>query len=160
MPTLLKKITLMTALILATITTAKASDTFSHTVLLLPDDPRIETQWSRTIGSQEEWESFFNQSLTYMTFLVGQSPIAPALDFEQHQIVTGGMGVQNTGGYLLSVNQVSELENEIIIHTLMIRPSANCLVPLAISYPSTTILIEKTNKPIRFSLSQLVDECL
>lgn len=138
----------------------KASDTFSHTVLLLLDDPNIETPWNRIIESQEEWESFFNEPLAYMFMSPADVPTAPVIDFSQYQIVTGGLGVQDSGGYRLLVEEVEETNNEIIIHTLMIKPSAVCGIPEDISYPSATILVERTDKPFRFSLSQLLDECL
>ena len=84
----------MAVLLLATITTVKASDSFSHTVLSLLDDPRIDASWSRVIDSQDEWESFYNEPLAYIFFAQdSEIPTASVIDFEQYQILTGGLGV-------------------------------------------------------------------
>lgn len=142
-------------------TTVTASDTYSHTVFQLLDDPSIDTPWNRIIDSQDEWEAFFNEPLAYMTFSVDADiPTAAVIDFNQYQIVTGGLGIQETGGYRLLVEEVEDMDNEIVIHTLMIKPSTACGIPIPTSYPSATILVERTDKPFRFSLSQLIDECL
>ncbi len=112
------------------------------------------------ISSQEDWESFYNQPLAYMSFLEGTIPTAPVLDFENYQVLAGGLGVQSHGGSLLVVEEVQELEGSIAVHVLLVRPSSNCLLPMVISYPSTAILVKKTDKPFTFSVSQLVDECV
>jgi hypothetical protein len=137
----------------------QATEFFSHTVLDLPDDPRNENSWSQVINSQEDWESFFNATLAASLFLQGEAPTAPEFDFEKFQILTGGLGVKPSSGYILSVENVIELDDVIEIHVFDIRPGANCVTFAALTYPSTTILVEKTDKPFRFSVSQLVDEC-
>ncbi|BCG64381.1 MAG: hypothetical protein methR_P2154 [Methyloprofundus sp.] len=142
-----------------TATTVHANDAFSHAVLSLLDDPRNEEAWSMVINSQEDWESFYNQPLAYMSFLAGTIPTAPVLDFENYQILAGGLGMQSHGGAFLTVETVQELENSISVHVLLVRPGPDCTLPAVISYPSTAILIKKTDKPFSFSVSNLIDEC-
>jgi hypothetical protein len=155
---LFKKI--LTILILTcTTATVHAEEVFSHAVLKLLDDPRIEEAWSQVITTQEEWEDFYNQPLVYMSFLEGNVPTAPILDFENYQVLAGGLGMQSHGGAFLTVETVQELENSISVHVLLVRPGPDCTLPAVISYPSTAILIKKTDKPFSFSVSNLVDEC-
>jgi len=166
MNTRLKKISIIILLMLSTASAQALSlirtsgEVFSHTVLSLLDNPRNEQPWTLLINSQADWEDFYNQPLAYMQFAQGQVPTAPTLDFENYQVVAGGLGIKNNGGYRLIVSDVYEFDNEVNIHVLVIQPSANCLLPQVISYPSATILIRKTNKPLRFTTSQLLDECL
>ncbi len=155
---LIKKVILVCLLIVSAAT--QATDFFSHTVLDLPDDPRNETAWSQVISSQEDWESFFNATLAAILFPQGEAPSAPEFDFEKFQILTGGLGVKPSSGYILSVENVIELDDVIEIHVFDVRPGTNCVTFAALTYPSTTVLVEKTDKPFRFSVSQLVDECL
>ncbi len=152
---------ILTFLVLTcTTATAYAGNVFSHAVLTLLDNPRIEKAWSQVISTQAEWEDFYNQPLAYMSFVEGQVPVAPQLDFEKYQVLAGGLGMQSHGGSFLTVKSVQELERSISVHVLLVRPGKNCIVPAVISYPSTAILVKKTDKPFSFSVSNLVNECI
>jgi hypothetical protein len=152
-----KAVTLFVLMI--TMSTAYSSDFFSHTVLSLPDDPRIEEPWSKTITTQQDWELYFYSTTAHMTFLQGEAPVAPQLDFENYQILAGGLGMKPSGGNILSVENVQELDDIIDIHVLSITPGASCVSIAMISYPSTTILVKKTDKPFRFTISNAIAEC-
>ncbi|MEE9339404.1 MAG: hypothetical protein V3U87_15115 [Methylococcaceae bacterium] len=168
----LYKKTMMIALMMVTITVAHASDAFSHTVLLLLDNPQNKETWSQTITSQEEWETFYYAPLMYMSPVVGsgyERPIAPKFDFEKYQILTGGLGVkfaENLGAeHTLSVEKVIEEENEIVVFVLSISPDLNCLsssdeIDGFPSYPTATVLVKKTDKPFKIKVSKLIEtEC-
>lgn len=133
---------------------------FSHTVLTLPDHPMIDEPWSKVITNQKDWESFFYAQTAHISYFEGQAPSPEKLDFENYQILTGGLGLKNSGGYSLIVEGVFELDNEIDLRVLEIKPSENCLTPAVMSYPSATVLIKKTNKPFKLSISKLINECL
>lgn len=160
MNNILKNISITIIFIMSLISSSQASESFSHSVLTLLDDPRNEKPWTLILNNQQDWEDFYNKPLAYMTFPQGEAPVAPKIDFERYQVLTGGLGVKNTGGFQLVVNNVRELDNELLVHVLVVRPSANCLTIQQVSYPSTTILVEKNNKPFKFVVSQLIDECL
>ena len=135
-------------------------NTFSHTVLTLPDHPMINEPWSKVITNQKDWESFFYAQTAHISYFEGQAPSPENLDFDNYQILTGGLGVKNSGGYSLIVEGVFELDDEIDLRVLEIKPSENCLTPAVMSYPSATVLIKKTNKPFKLSISKLINECL
>jgi hypothetical protein len=155
-----KKITLL-LLMMTTLSISHASDLFSHTVLILPDDPRTEEPWKKIINTQEDWESFFYARTAYTTYLQGQAPIAMEIDFEKYQVLAGGLG-EKPHGHSLSVEQVIELENEIHVVVLDIQPGLDCVrafIPLEPSYPSATVLVKRTGKPFKFIVSRLIEEC-
>lgn len=153
------KVIALFTLLMAIMTSAHSSDIFSHTVLTLPDNPRIEEPWSQTITTQQEWETLFYSTTAHMTFLQGKAPIAPQLDFETYQVLAGGLGVKPSGGNILSVESVKELNDIIEIHVLSIKPGSTCFSIAMISYPSTTVLIKKTDKPFRFTISNSISDC-
>lgn len=166
----LYKKTMMIALMMVTMTVAHASDAFSHTVLLLLDNPQNEEAWSQTITSQEEWETLYYAPLASMSFILGSElPIAPKFDFEKYQILTGGLGVkfaENLGAkHTLSVEKVIEEENEIVVYVLSISPDLNCLsssdeIDGFPSYPTATVLVKKIDKPFKIKVSKLIEtEC-
>ncbi len=157
---LIKNKILLLSLFILSSTAIQASEFVSHTVLNLPDDPRIEEPWSQVINTQEDWELFFNSTLAHILFLASESPIPPELDFENHRVLTGGLGVRSSGGYFLSIEKVTELDDVIDIHILEVSPGSNCLSFAALTYPSTSIMVRNSNKPFRFTVSHLVNECL
>ena len=145
-------------------------DAFSHTVILLLDNPRKDEAWSQVISSQDEWEAFYNAPLAYMTFSdTSIIPAAPVFDFEKYQILAGGLGVRYSSQigaeHVLSVEKVLQTDTELVIYAHNIGP---CLFPDAPaqavpqpvafpSYPATAVLVKKTDKPFRFELSNLID---
>lgn len=166
------KKTMMLVLMMVTMSVAHASDAFSHTVLLLLDNPNNKEAWSRTITSREEWKTFYYAPLSSMSMVVGVGtvPVVPKFDFEKYQILTGGLGVRfsnNIGAeYTLSVEKVIEEDNEIVIYVHDISPASECHSSSEKddgfpSYPTATVLVKKTKKPFKLKVSKLVNtECL
>ena len=131
----------------------------SHVVLNLPSEVGSETPWSRTITTSSEWNAFYGELLQRGTTVPAEPVTAPAIDFDTYQLVAGGLGMQTSGGYSVVVRKVSELSESLLIDVLFVRPGANCVVATLITYPTVAILVKKTNKPLRFSLSNLTLDC-
>ena len=158
---LLRKIFLVAALMMSTVIVAQeVPSIFSHTVLKLPFDYQSEEPWSKIIHTQAEWELLYNELLDD-NLAEGNTVdfIIPQIDFETFQVVTGGIGFRPSSAYSVSVGKVIELSDVIHIEVFVINPGGNCSVSADVAYPSTTILIKKTDKPIQFSSSQLIFEC-
>jgi len=132
---------------------------YSHTVLKLPYEFKVDEPWSRVITTQEEWEKFYLQLIdenagdTTITF------VTPKIDFNTYQVITGSIGFRSSGGYSVSVEKIHELNDAVAIDVIVTKPGSNCVVPAMVTYPSTAILIKKTTKPIRFYSSQFTLEC-
>ena len=159
---LFRKIFLVTALMAmsAAAVAQEVPSIFSYTVLKLPFDHRNEEPWSKIIHSQEEWELFYSELLDdNLAESNAVNFITPQIDFETFQLITGGIGFRPSGAYSVSVGKVIELSDVIHIEVFVISPGKNCVVTADVAYPSTTILIRKTDKPIQFSSSQLIFEC-
>lgn len=153
------KILAIVAMMIGLINASQAFDTFSYTVLTLPDDPRIDEPWLKVISSQDDWEAHFYATTAALTFLASEAPIAPVLDFGQYQVISGGLGERSSSGYYLAVESVQELEDEVLIHVLNVSPGSTCVVGFAISYPSITMFVKKTDKPIKISTTDLIHQC-
>lgn len=147
------------ALMMASTMPSQAFDTFSYTVLTLPDDPRIDEPWLKVIHDQDDWESHFYATTAAVTYLEGTAPVATVFDFEEYQVISGGLGFRSNGGYYLAVASVNELEEVLLIHVLDISAGSTCLTTAAITHPSMTLLVKKTDKPIKISVTELTDQC-
>ncbi len=158
---LLEKTFLVIALIVVpAITMAQeAPSLFSHTILELPFDRNSEEPWSEIIRTQEEWSAFYNELLEENAGDTVISFALPEIDFETFQLIAGGIGFRPSGAYSISVGRVIEMSEVIYIEVHVISPGENCIVTADIAYPSATILIKKTNKPIQFFSYPLIFEC-
>jgi len=155
MKKLLATIVLLTAIVIP----AQATDGFSHTLVTLPSDPHIEKPWFKVIDNQADWEAHFYASTATITYAADTAPVAPVLDFENYQVISGGLGMRSSGGYYLAIESVKQVGNNMYIHVLNVRPGSNCLVTMALTYPSVTIVVKKADKPIRVSVSELIQQC-
>lgn len=132
---------------------------FSHGTLTILSSPKNEQPWSQVITNQDDWRALFFTGIEAMTFAQGSAPNAPTIDFDQYQVLSGGLGVRTTGGHSLVVKKVRETQTQVIIDLLEISPAKGCLTFAALTYPSTTIFIKKTDKPLSFNISQLTESC-
>ncbi|MEQ1637352.1 MAG: protease complex subunit PrcB family protein [Methylococcales bacterium] len=137
---------------------ACAADQFSHTVLKLPYEPQNSSPWGKVINTWAEWSAFYGELLD-ANQPTPFSIALPEIDFDQYTLVAGGVGVKSSGGYVVSVASVDEVEDSVYIHVLNVSPGAGCPVTLMVKYPSTAILIKKATKPIRFFVTNVTSEC-
>lgn len=147
----------MVMVMMAGISSAYAVEAFSFAVLQLHHELKSESPWSRVINTQKEWQTFYDQLTEGLVFIVPELP--PQIDFEQYQVITGGLGKRPTGGYAVVVDRVDELSDALYVSVLEVTPSKDCVLTQAITHPSTAIMIKKTTKPIKFSLAKLTREC-
>ena len=144
-------------LMIASVTPSQASDIFSHAVLTLPDDPRINDPWFKIIRNQADWEAHFYATTAAITYPDSMAPTAPVLDFQNYQVISGGLGIRSSGGYSLAIQSVHKIEEAMYIHVLSVSPGPGCVSFSAITYPSITILVKKTDTPIKFTISELIN---
>jgi hypothetical protein len=136
---------------------AYGADFFSFGVLKLNHHLTNEQPWVKVIKTQKEWQLHFDELTRGLVFIAPELP--PTIDFDQYQVITGGLGVKPTGGYSVVVDRVDELSDAVYISVLEVSPGNGCPVTLATTYPSTAIVIKKITKPIKFSLSKLTRIC-
>ncbi len=132
---------------------------YSHVVLNLPFDKISDESWNKVIDTQEEWSDFYLNLIEENTFDSAASNVPPKIDFKAFRIITGGIGIRPSGGYSVSINKVIESNDAVYIDALVIKPGDNCLVTAQITYPSITIMIRKSDKPISFFARELTQEC-
>lgn len=159
MKRLLQKLLAGIVLMAAIIMPSQATDVFSYAVLTLPDDPRIDEPWFKIIRNQADWESHFYATTAAITFPESMAPVAPVLDFDSYQVISGGLGMRSSGGYYLAIESVYELESTMSIHVLNVSPGSGCLVSFGFTNPSITFLVKKTDKAIKFAVTELINQC-
>lgn len=155
----LHKILAVMILVMAVQVPAYSDEVFSHTVLLMPHELGNEKPWLKLIKSQQEWEDYFYSTMAAITYPQGKAPVAPEMDFNNFQVIAGGLGLRSSGGYNLAIDNVRQFGGVTYIHVLDISPGPGCLVTTALTYPSITVMVKKTETPIRYSVSSLISPC-
>ena len=139
--------------------TAHSVDGFSHTVLLLPDNPRIEQPWTRMIKTQEEWESFYYATTAHMSFVQSEAPVAPKLDFKNYRVLGIGLGRKYGSGHVVLVRTVEKHDDMINIYVNEITPGPRCKSIPVVNYPAAVVLVKKFDVPMRVIASTSRSEC-
>ena len=148
------------------IATAQETDgIFSHSTLILPWQVERESPWSEVIKTQEQWELFYSnllQGTPYAT--IGYT--LPQIDFENYQVITGGVGATFSSDDFLSIKRIRELADVVLITVIYNKRRENCietnlggLIGDIPNYPLSTLLIKKTNKLIKFHIIQFDHGC-
>jgi hypothetical protein len=118
------------------------------------------------IRTREEWLSF--------TKLPGDWPARPPgaqgqhitpvprppiseIDFDRYSLVVLGIGA--TTGYQLALSEIRDMPDEVWVRYAVIRPGTNCAVAQVIGHPSSSILIPRTAKPLRFYETAAAMDC-
>ena len=84
----------------------------------------------------------------------------PTLDFNKEMLIAAFTGNKTTGGYLISVTQVSLLDDSIEVNLVLIKPSNNCLVTSSITQPYTMVAAQPiSDKPAHFNLQIKSKNC-
>lgn len=153
------KVLVAITLMLVNVVPAHSAEVFSHTVLSLPRALSSDKPWVKIIRNQTDWESYFYATTAAITYPESMAPIAPVLDFENYQVISGGLGGRSSGGYSIAIDSVHELESSMVVHVLDVIPGPGCVVSFWLTNPSITFLVKKTDKPIKFTVSTLINPC-
>jgi hypothetical protein len=132
----------------------------------------IDTPWIRVITNHVDWLNFYFELLAaqgidpdkycepYSVVPVDCSPPAPLVDYENYQIVVGGLGIRYRGGSRIVVSGVdATMTHELRIDIIDLNPSADCITTQVISHPMAVVAVPKTEKPIRVSVEDAMLYC-
>jgi hypothetical protein len=138
---------------------ANAEDYFSHSIINLPYEYEVEEPWVMILDSDDDLEAFYKKTIKkYLDFGYEVKPM-PEIDFNQYTLVVGGLGFQSTGANHLAIGRIIELSDTIYINAVKIVLGRGCAGTADVVYPTTGILLKKTNKKIVAYLEKAVSDC-
>lgn len=132
-----------------------AINIYSHIVLDLPGRLERMEPWVKIIKTREEWAELYDE----LTAVLGEADPLPDIDFENFQLIVGGIGVRGTGGNSLLVQGIYESDHDITIYILDVMPCAALAAIAVIDYPMAAFLIRKTEKPLSFYVQRAKTGC-
>jgi hypothetical protein len=104
-----------------------------------------------TIESRDDMVNIWKKAFgTYKT---------PKIDFENNTVIAIFRGICPSLSFGVCVEKIEEKEDEVLINVCYSNPGPNCRQSWAISSPYVIIKIRKTDKWIRFSEYEIINEC-
>lgn len=86
-------------------------------------------------------------------------PATPAADFDREMLLVAGMGRQPTGGYWIRIERVADIGNSLVASVLRTSPGPSCGVTMAQSRPTDIVRLRRSEKPVRWSIRDRVQQC-
>lgn len=99
------------------------------------------------------------QQLDSLWSLMATDDLPPEVDFNNDMLIAVFQGQKPTGGYSTEIVVIEEFPDKIQVGVVEKSPGENCAVTLAATSPFHIVKIPKTDKPIEFNYSQVVDYC-
>ncbi len=119
---------------------------FDYEVIEITQNEFYDEPSEVTIKSLDEWEQYCSDTEC-------------TVNFEEKMIAGYNLGMRPNSGYALRVDNVESTEEEIVIHASAIVPGENCITMQVITYPTAYVSMDKTDKPIRWEISSVVEDC-
>lgn len=106
----------------------------------------IEEPVNMVIKDNEKWDSLWNKVYETRT----PKPELPEVDFEEEMILAVFMGYCPTGGYSISIENIIEKEERLIVEKKVVTPGPDDMVTNAITHPFHIVKTKITDKEIVF----------
>lgn len=113
---------------------------------------------------EEKREVLLNNNDDYQKLMtevyknLDQMPRIPVVDFNKNSVVAVFIGNRSNGGFMVSIDSVSDGKN-LTVNITETTPGSNCMVTDAITRPFSLVKIPKTDSKPVFKTKQIVKDC-
>ena len=109
--------------------------------LVVRDSATWATTWTRLLGSHSP------------------KPPLPAVDFSREMLVIASMGTRSSGGYTVGIDSVFLARDTVFFRVRETSPGSRCGTTAALTSPVGLARVERTDRPIAFTISSVTTEC-
>ena len=170
----MNKIKLASVIVLFLFTLRAHADDFK--VLDLEYTMPIDVPWIRIITNHVDWLSFYYELLSAQGIVPDEScgpgvdvlvppapdcsPPAPIVDFDDYQIIVGGLGIRYNGSAKIVVSDVDATSSSaLMINVIDLNPSDECVVSTVINHPMAAVAVPRSDKPVNVSVEEATLRC-
>jgi hypothetical protein len=83
----------------------------------------------------------------------------PRLEFDREMLLVAAMGARSSGGYRIEIVSATEHPTEIVARVVETAPGRRCGTIQAITEPADIVRLARSDKPVRWAVEQVVEEC-
>jgi hypothetical protein len=133
----------------------------------------FELKWTLTQGpadatyvairSRDQWEEMWRKIRSdyagWNDALTPNPGKIPATDFARFTLIVAATGRKSSGGYSISINDIDETPNNVLVHVVETSPSQTCAGITMSTSPFVGVQIPATNKPVNFDIKKVSGSC-
>lgn len=83
--------------------------------------------------------------------ILAPQPAQPDIDFETSMVVAAFAGERSSGGYAITIEDIRENNEFIIVEIGIETPGDNCATTQALTQPHHMVLLDDSDKPVQFN---------
>jgi hypothetical protein len=132
-----------------------------------------EYPWIKVISSQADWGSFYYNELLPSNGINCTFPSdttyeqddpclsgPPQVDFNTSQVVVGGLGLKPSSGFQAMVSNIDTTSSsDMIVNIFDGTPSDECMALPVVSLEMMTLVVEKSEKPVKVNVHSATLHC-
>lgn len=126
-------------------TASNMKNSYPFEVLVSGPISDVKEAQIRVVKEQEGLNEIYN----YLNQSRSPKLNTPKIDFSDSSLIALFMGEKNYGGYSISVDQIVEKDQELVVYVKETEPSGK-FATAVITQPFCIVKIKKTDKPIKF----------
>lgn len=93
----------------------------------------------------------FSEFWTDHTATMAPIPAEPDVDFGISMVIAAFAGERETGGYSITVEEIRENDEFMIVEVEIETPGDNCPTTQALTQPHHVVVLDDSDKPVQFS---------
>lgn len=93
----------------------------------------------------------FSEFWTEHTATQAPVPAEPDVNFETSMIIAAFAGERETGGYSITIDDIRENDEFMIVEVEIETPGDNCATTQALTQPHHVVVLDDSDKPVQFS---------
>lgn len=115
----------------------------------------ITTRRRMVIRQPSGWAALWDEAMAGRI----PAPETPALDFDRFMVVVAAMGSRPTGGYAISIDDITLEGDRLVVSVLEVEPGPGCMTTQAFTAPWTAVRIPAADSPVTFQERHETAEC-
>jgi PrcB C-terminal len=146
----------------ATVSSLAAGDTPWLEITSLPSlrYPASTMETFRVVRSLGEWNALWQPSVSNPSSMPRRESWPIDVDFTKYTLLLVALGTRPSGGFTVTIRDARDDGTVVHVSVLEVRPRGpDCAVTAALTYPTTAVLIPRTDKAVRFEIESADLDC-
>jgi hypothetical protein len=106
----------------------------------------VSTRRRLVIRDADHWREFWSEVMARQQ----PRPDAPTVDFDRNMVIAAAMGRRQTGGYAISIEDVSRGHGRLTVTVLESSPGPDCSTIQAYTAPVVAVRVRRSDEPVTF----------
>lgn len=129
--------------------------TLVHIAALTYDSGAYTTETVDVARDATSWQNLWAR----LTMNTSPAPNIASVDFNKNMVIVAAAGQRPSGGYAISITDISGNSSVLTINVLVTSPGNGCVVPAIVTAPVDVATVPQSTASINFNFSHKVHNC-